>query len=147
MEKYDGDDDQKPSPNSSTTTPATPSSASSPSPLSTTNPNYNALADDMFKKLIKTSKHTNYAYDDFKNITGQIYTDQYGPVLIPSSSGMKYITVLYNFDSNLIWDTSIPFKTKLQLVTAYKQLFSFVKLRDLQPHLQRLDKECTNLLK
>ena len=38
--------------------------------------------------------------------------------MIPSASGMKDVMVLYDFDSNLIWATDIPPKTKIQLVTA-----------------------------
>ena len=72
----------------------------------------------MVEELIKPSNHTNYIYDDCKTSTGQIYTDQYGPVLIPSASGMKYVMVMYDFYSNLIWAASIPYKTKLQLVTS-----------------------------
>ena len=56
----------------------------------------------MVKKLIKPSNHTYYVHADCKTITGHIYTDQYGPVLIPSASVMKYVMVLYEFDSNLI---------------------------------------------
>ena len=118
IEKYDSDDDQTIAPNPPTTTPATPSPTSSPTLLPTTNPNDNALPDDMFKQLIKPSNRTNYAYDNCKPITEKIYTNKSGPVLIPSSSGMNYVLVLYNFDSNLIWATTIPSKTKLQLVTA-----------------------------
>ena len=67
--------------------------------------------------------------------------------MIPSASGMKYVMVLYDFDSNLIWATSIPSETKLQLVTAYKRLFLLMQLLGLHPHLQLLDNECFNLLK
>ena len=55
--------------------------------------------------------------------------------------------VLYDFDSNLIWATAIPSKTKLQLFTAYKQIFYLIQRWGIQPQLQRLDNECYNLLK
>ena len=60
---------------------------------------------------------------------------------------MKCVMVLYNFDINLIWATAIPSKTKLQLVTAYKHIFSLMQRRSLHPHLQRLENECSDLLK
>ena len=81
--------------------------------MSTTTPNDNALSDDMVKQLIRTSKRTNYVYADCKPIKGNIYTDKSGPVLIPSASDKKYVMLLYDFDSNLIWATTIPSKTKL----------------------------------
>ena len=77
----------------------------------------------MFKKLIKTSKCTDYVYADCKPITGHIYTNKYVPVLIPSAIGIEYVMVFYDFYRNLIWATYIPYKTKLQLVTAYKLIF------------------------
>ena len=101
----------------------------------------------MVEKLIKLYKRTNYVYSDCKPITGRIYTDKSGPVLIPPYSGMKYVMVLYDFDSNIIWATAIPYKTKLQLVTAYKLLFSLMKQQGLNTQLQILDNECSNLLK
>ena len=52
---------------------------------------------------------------------------------------MKYLMILYEFDSNLIWDTAILSKTKPQLVTSYKHLFSLIQQRGLHPQLQRLD--------
>ena len=118
IEEYDSDYDQTPAPNPSTTTPTNPSPTSSPTLLPTTTPNDKIIAYDMVKQLIKPSKRTNYIYVDFKPITEQIYTDESGPVLIPSAIGMKYVMVLYYFDSNLIWATAIPSRTKLQLFTA-----------------------------
>ena len=59
----------------------------------------------MVEQLIKTSLRTNYVFADCKPITGQIYTDQYVPILISPDSGMKYLMVLYEFDSNLVGAT------------------------------------------
>ena len=88
-----------------------------------TTPNDNILADDMVKQLIKPSKRTNYVYADCEHITVQIYNDQSVHVLIPSASGNKYVMVLYEFDSNLIWATVISSKNKIQLVISYKLIF------------------------
>ena len=101
----------------------------------------------MVEKLIKPSRRTNYVFADCKPITGQIYTDQYVPILISSGSGMKYLMVLYEFDSNLVGATAIPSKTKLQLVTAYKRISLLMQWRGLQPQIQRFNNECSNLLK
>ena len=101
----------------------------------------------MVEQLIKPSERTNYFCADRKPITEQIYTDKSGPVLIPSASGMKYVMGLYDFDSNLIWATVIPFKTKIQLVTAYKHLFLLLQQQSLQPQLEHLANEWSNLLK
>ena len=102
IEEYDSDYDQTPATNPSTTTTATPSPTSLPTLFPTTTPNDNSLEYYIAEQLIKTSKRTNYLYDDCKPITGQIYTNQSGPVLMPSYSGMKYVMVLYYFGRNLI---------------------------------------------
>ena len=147
IEEYDSYDDQTPALKPSTTTPDTPSPTSLSTLLPNTTPNYNVIADDMVEQLIKPFKRNNHVYADCKSITGQIHTDQYRPVMIPSSSGMKYLMVLYEFYSNLIWATTIQYKTKLQLVTAYKRLFLLMRRRGLQPQLQRIDNACYKLLK
>ena len=102
IKKYDSDDDHPNTTNPSNTTPDTSSPESLPTQLPTTTPNDNALANDMVEQLINPSKRTNYVYADCKHIARQMYTDQYGPVLIPSASDIKYVMVLYEFDSNLI---------------------------------------------
>ena len=147
IEEYDSDDNLTLATNPSTTTQADPSLKPKPTILSTTPPNDNPLADYMVKKIIKPSKRTNYVYANYKPITGRIYTDQSRPVLIPSASGMKYVMVLYNFESNLIWPTTIPSKAKIQLITSYKRLFSLMKQKVLQTQLQIIDNECSNFLK
>ena len=60
---------------------------------------------------------------------------------------MKYVMVLYDFYRNLIWATNIPYKTKLQPVTAYKWLFLLMQQRGLQTQFQRLENGYSNLLK
>ena len=123
IEEYDSYDYQTTVLNPSTTTPATQSPTSSPTLLPTTTLNDNVLAYDMVEQLIKPSNSTNYIYADYKPIKRQIYTDQSEPAMIPSDIGMKYTMVLYDFDRNLIWDTAIPSKTKIQLVPSNNQLF------------------------
>jgi len=46
-------------------------------------------------------------------------TDQTGQVTIPSSSGNKYLFVLYEYDSNFIHAVPIPSRTKNQFLTTY----------------------------
>ena len=99
--------------------------------MPTTTHNEDVIADDMVEQIIKLSKRTNYIYDDCKPITGHIYTDQSSHVLIPSSSGIKYAMFMYDFDINFIWAITVPSKTKLQLVNAYKRLFLLMQRQGL----------------
>ena len=101
----------------------------------------------MVEQLMKTSNLTNYVYADCRSITGQIYTDKYAPIFILSAIGIKYLMVRYYFDRNLIWSTTIPYKTKLQLITAYKFLCLFIQWQGIHPQLQHLYNEFSNFFK
>jgi hypothetical protein len=90
---------------------------------------------------------TNHIFPACLPISGQIYTDQSGKVLITSASGMNYIFLLYDYDSNLIWAVPIPTRTKLQILKAYKSTLKLLQSRGLKPQLQRIDNECSALLK
>jgi hypothetical protein len=117
------------------------------STTSTPSTSQQSITDDVIEQLIKPARKTNYVYADCKTITGKIFTDQSGKLLIPSSSGMNYVMVLYDFDSNLIWATAMPTKTKHQILKAYTTITNLLSSRGLKPQLQRLDNECSNLLK
>ena len=90
---------------------------------------------------------TNFVYAKCETIKGQIYTDQSGRMAVTSASGMNYVLTLYDYDSNLIWSFPIPTRTKHQIVKAYKQAFKMLQTKGLKPKLQRLDNECSDLLK
>ena len=89
------------------------------------------------------SKHV---FADCIPVSGKIYTDQTGQFSIPSSSGNKYLFVLYEYDSNFIHAVPIPSRTKHQLLTAYKSSIALFKRRGFTPLLQRLDNEASELL-
>ena len=91
--------------------------------------------------------HTNYAYPACMQITGKINTDQTGQFLVPSSSGNKYLFILYDYDSNMIHAEPIPNRTKHQLYKAYLKVTNLLRLRGLTPKLQRLDNEASQLMK
>ena len=90
---------------------------------------------------------TNFIYAKCETIKGQIFTDQTGRMAVTSSSGMNYVFTLYDYDSNLIWSFPIPTRTKHQIVKAYKQAYKMLQTKGLKPKLQRLDNECSELLK
>ena len=84
---------------------------------------------------------------DIPNKTGQIYTDQTGAFPHYSSSGHRYIMVLYDFDSNAILAEPLTNKTAAEHLRAYKSLLAVLVARGLRPVLQRLDNEASDLLK
>jgi hypothetical protein len=90
---------------------------------------------------------TNHVYAACLPISGQVYTDQSGKIFVTSASGMNYIFLLYDYDSNLVWAIPIPSRSKLQLLQAYKTAFALLQSRGLKPQLQRIDNECSKILK
>ena len=96
---------------------------------------------------MSTSPHkTHYVYSSCAPITGQIYSDQTGKFIIPSSRGNNYLFLLYDYDSNSIHAETIPNRTKETLLEAYTKIITILKQRGLQPKLQRLDNECSALM-
>ena len=100
----------------------------------------------IFSASATTPARTHAIFTDCITATGQIYTDQSGPFLTPSTSGNKYIFVLYDYDSNFIDAIPIPSRSKAQLVQAYRIGISRLQQRGLTPQLHRLDNEISKLM-
>ncbi len=96
-------------------------------------------------------KCTKFVYPTTITATGRTYSDQSGAFLIPSTSSMKYLFILYHdYDSNLIWATPLlpTSQTKEQILKAYKSSsVDILAQRGFKPVLQRMDNECSQLLR
>ena len=79
--------------------------------------------------------------------TGQIYSDQTGRFVLPSSTGNNYIMIVYDYDSNFIFAQPFRNRTAKCILEAYKILHARLCKAGLRPRLQRLDNECSQLLK
>ena len=79
--------------------------------------------------------------------TGQVHTDQTGKFPVTSTKGMKYVFVLYDYDSNSIHPVPIKNRSAESILQAYKQVHSKLIKAGLRPKLHRLDNECSQLLK
>jgi hypothetical protein len=77
---------------------------------------------------------------------GQIFTDQPGRFLVPSSSGNEYFLLLYDYDSNYIHAEPMPNRTAKSIVNAYTKAHATLVQAGLRPQLQRLDNEASKLL-
>ena len=78
---------------------------------------------------------------------GQIYTDQLGKFILPSSTGNDYIVIVYDYVSNFIFVQPFQNRTASCLLAAYQKLHQRLCQAGLLPKLQRLDYECSTLLK
>jgi hypothetical protein len=79
--------------------------------------------------------------------TGQIFTDQTGRFVTPSSNGNNYLMIMYDYDSNHIFAEPFRNRTAACILEAYKLLHARLCRAGLRPLLQRLDNECSEPLK
>jgi hypothetical protein len=79
--------------------------------------------------------------------TGKVYTDQTGRFPIPFSSGNTQIFVLYDYNSNSIHTQPMQTKSALYIRSAYTTIVNTLIVAGLRPKLQRLDNECSTILK
>jgi hypothetical protein len=105
-----------------------------------------AADDDCFpsKSPIERSHH---CYATIMEPTSQIYTDQTGKFITPSSNGNNYLMIVYDYDSNHIFAEPFKTRTALSILKAYKTVHTRLYTAGLWPKLQRLDNECSNILK
>ena len=90
---------------------------------------------------------THHIFASCEQVTGKIASDPTGKFIIPSSSGNKYILVVYDYDSNMIFAEPMKSRSATDHLNAYKHIHNILKSRGLKPQLQRLDNEASHLLK
>ena len=78
--------------------------------------------------------------------TGKIHSNQTGRFPIKSSSGNKYIMVIYEYDQNAILVKPLPDISKESIVQAYQKIIQYLTKRGFKPRLQTLDNEASKLL-
>ena len=105
------------------------------------------LDQDHFPKSDDTNERTHHCFAAAQEITGQVHTDQTGRFRVPSCNGNNYVMVLYDYDSNAILVEPTKVRTKEALLDAYTVLHARLTKAGLKPKLQRLDNECSTILK
>jgi hypothetical protein len=105
--------------------------------------------DDETSDLTPTGidERSHYCFAATYEATGQIFTDQTGRFVTPSSRGNNYIIVLYDYDSNHIFVQPIKNCQAQTILDGFKTLHSRLCKAGLRPKLQRLDNECSDILK
>jgi len=97
--------------------------------------------------LASTEQRCHNCYVAVMQPTGQIYTDQTGKFIQPSSNGNNYLIILYDYDSNGIFAEPMKTRTAKSILAAYRTLHTRLCRAGLRPRLQRLDNECSAILK
>ncbi len=93
------------------------------------------------------TKRSHHCYTAIMEPTGQTFTDQTGKFVQPSSNGNNYLLILYGYDSNSILAEPLKTRTAKAILTAYQILHKKLRYAGLRPKLQRLDNECSKILK
>jgi hypothetical protein len=78
--------------------------------------------------------------------TGQIYTDQTGKFVAPSSNGNNYQLICYDYDRNAILAVAFKNRTAACIKTAFETVHQRLCKAGLRPAFQRLDNECSDIL-
>jgi hypothetical protein len=86
---------------------------------------------------------TYHIYCSFLEPTGQIYTDQTGRFVTPSSNGNNFMMVCYDYDSNFIFAQPFQNRTAKCILDAYKVIHTRLCRAGLRPKKEhvRLNKK------
>jgi hypothetical protein len=84
-------------------------------------------SEDMLPQSKTLNKQTHSCFAAVVQMTGQVYGDQAGRFLIPSSQGNNYSFVLYDYDSNFINAEPIRNREGKTILEAYKLCFNKLK--------------------
>jgi hypothetical protein len=90
---------------------------------------------------------THHCFASFMEPTGQIYSDQTGRFVTPSSTGNQYLMILYDYDSNHAFAQPFKTRTAANILAAFKVLHKRLCTAGCRPKLHRLDNECSTILK
>ncbi|KAL3942765.1 MAG: hypothetical protein SGBAC_003109, partial [Bacillariaceae sp.] len=79
--------------------------------------------------------------------TGQIFSDQTGRFIAPSTTGNNDMMILHDYDSNYIFAQPFRNCTTQCILAAFKELHQRLLQAGLLPQLHPLDNECSTILK
>ena len=105
------------------------------------------LTDDAFPSSPPDHERTHLCYAAIMEPTGQIYSDQTGRFIAPSSKGNNYLLIVYDYDSNAILTEPLPSRSSSAILHGYQAVHARLCTAGLRPKLQRLDNECSEALK
>jgi hypothetical protein len=103
--------------------------------------------------LAQSTKRTHHIYATTFEPTGQIYSNQTGRFVTPSSNGNNYMMIVYDYDSNHIFIQPFRNRTAKCLLEAFCTIHTRLVKAGLRPQLHRspqlhrLDNKCSTQLK
>jgi hypothetical protein len=137
--------------NAKTCTPPKPKPESPPTTSKTKLPVPNHVTDDdLAPSPLPDGKRTHSIYAAVETIDapiGRIASDQTGRFPVTSATGMKYVIIVYDYDSNSILAELLLNPGAKTILTAFKRIHALLVSQGLRPQLHRLDNEASNILK
>jgi hypothetical protein len=103
--------------------------------------------DDFFPPSTPPGLPIDHCFAAVMESTGQIFTNQTGCFILPSSQGFTQLLVLYCYDANYIHAEPMKSKTAAAILKAYQAAYTTLTAAGLKPQLQRLDNEASVALK
>ena len=82
-----------------------------------------------------------HVYMSITEMDGKVYSDQTGRFPITSNRGNCYVVIFYAADGNYIKSYPIKSRHRSQLLKAYEEVYSFLRIRGYRPQLHKLDNE------
>jgi hypothetical protein len=105
------------------------------------------LLEDAFPPAPFDGEQTNMVCATFQEIRGAVHSDLTSRFPIPSRSGNHYILTVYCYDANAILMEPIQNCKAETILVAYKKIVAKLVAGGCRPKLQRMDNECSSLLK
>ena len=90
------------------------------------------------------NEKTHHVYMSIADVEGRLYSDQTGRFPITSNKGNCYVIIFYVADGNYIKSYPIKSRHRSQLVKAYSEFYSYLRVRGYRPQLHKLDNETSH---
>jgi len=84
---------------------------------------------------------THHVYMSIAEVEGRLYSDQTGRFPITSNRGNCYVVIFYAVDGNYVKSYPIKSRHRSNLLKAYDDVYSYLRVRGYRPQLHKLDNE------
>ena len=88
-----------------------------------------------------TNDKTHHVYMSLTEVEGRLYSNQTGRFPITSNRGNCYVIIFYVVDGNYIKSYPIKSRHRSNLLKAYEEVYSYLRVRGYRPQLHKLDNE------
>ena len=126
---------------------STKASKSQPTERDRSDPTDVEELEDYYPEPTLDGQRTHVCFAAVMEHSGQVFTDQTGRFIVPSSGGNTQLLIVYDYDSNYIHAEPMKSKTAKEILQAYQRAHKKLVEAGLHPRLHRLDNEASAILK